>query len=110
MYLSSAVPRYDVSAAEELCDMETLSESIVSSVDASGVLNSLFAPKKGSKIKAMSDEEIKRLLTLAEDTAMNTVKRMRRGDISPTPKKSNGLYPCEYCPYAAVCRKKRSSD
>lgn len=107
LYLSSAVSRHDVSSAAELEDTEALDASIVSKIEASGILNSLFTQKKSAKLQGLSDERIREILMEAESVATDTVKRMRKGNISPSPKKISDRYTCEYCPYFAVCRSKK---
>lgn len=109
LYLSSAVSRYDIHSAAELYDTETLEAGLVSGIEASGILNSLFTQKKNAKLQGLSDERIREILKEAEGIASDTVMRMRKGKISAEPKKASGKYTCEYCPYAAVCRAKKQS-
>jgi len=107
MYLSSAVSRYDVSSAKELEACDETDVTLATRIEASGILNSLFAACKGSKLKGVAENEIKDILKETTAIANNTISLMRGGHISPSPKKTGADYPCAYCPYVAVCRSKK---
>ena len=109
IYLSSAMPKITLGSASELEDKERLNALLVSKITASGVINSLFSHKKSSKLASYSKEQINELLDDAERVIENSVNSMTYGYFNAEPACINKKYPCEYCSFATVCRRRRYS-
>lgn len=111
MYLSSAVSAHKIESAKELSDEEKIDTALASSIEASGVLDSLFLKKTKKKLTSLVREEIQSILNEADAVAVSTTDSMRSGNISASPHISEEKSACEYCPYFPVCRsKKQASD
>ncbi len=84
-------------------------DKTLSSDGKSDIVN-LRLTKSGSAYrssdKVMSADELSRVLKYASDVSSKAVSEIRSGYIEPTP--SEVSKPCNYCPYAHVCR--RSSN
>lgn len=109
LYLSSATPKITLNSASELEDTDKINSLILSTIGASGVLNSLFVKKKSAKLAAYTSEELNSLLDETEDVIRGTVNRIADGDFDASPACINKKYPCEYCAFAAICRRRRYS-
>lgn len=109
LYLSSATPKLTLDNPSELEDKDKIDALLSSRIGASGILNSLFVQKKSAKLAAYTDEELDKLMDATETVIKSTVNRIARGDFDAYPTCINKKYPCEYCRYAAICRRRRYS-
>lgn len=110
LYLSSATSAHKIRSAKELSNDEDIALTLAGKIEASGVLNSLFAPKKKGKLTSLVEEEIKNILAEADSVAVSTADSMRSGNISASPHISEDKSTCDYCPYFPVCRSKKQSS
>lgn len=107
LYLSSAISKKTVSHASDATDTDAVLASLISGIEASGIMNALFLEKKSAKLQAMASEALEELLEKARSVSADSVSRMGKGVFSAKPQKNGKSYPCEYCAFASVCRNKK---
>ncbi len=58
-----------------------------------------------SKQFLYSAEDWDNIMQSVEGAVMNTAEQMRSGKIAPTPERTSGKNPCEYCEFKPICRR-----
>ena len=107
LYLSSAITKKTVSHAADAANTDAVMTSLLLCIETSGIMNSLFVKKKNARLQAMTDEALDELLSKARSVSSESVSRMGKGVFSAKPQKNEKTYPCDYCAYAAICRKEK---